>query len=297
MKKALLIFTCVLVSRVYAQDRAAIHEEFNIPFVENAGKDQMLDLFCPVGIQGFPMIVFLHGGGLTSGDKSNEPFAQIARNLVNNGIGCAMVNYRLAPKNKWPTMIRDAASAFAWVRHNIGIRGGDSTRIFIGGHSSGGYLSALLATDKKYMKKNKLTLSDIAGCIEISGMLNSSYHINGYSDEQLKNLWDNAKVVNAYESYFSDWLDYRDADPYYHLNKMMAPFIVLFGEDEEYVKLLDNQAKKFQLKALKAGGKVEVSMVKGRHHMTILYSMANPGDETMMKIVEFVKRTSLYSPH
>ena len=63
------------------------------------------------------------------------------------------VNYRLSPKAKNPAYIEDAAEAVAWVFKNIEKYGGRKDHIFVSGHSAGGYLSLILAMDKKYMAR------------------------------------------------------------------------------------------------------------------------------------------------
>ena len=54
---------------------------------------------------------------------------------MDKGVAVATVNYRLFPKIKAPAYIEDAAAAVAWVFKNIGDYGGDSSRIYVSGHS------------------------------------------------------------------------------------------------------------------------------------------------------------------
>ena len=60
-------------------------------------------------------------------------------------------SYRLAPKNPFPAQIEDVAAAFAWSMQHAAEWGGDTNRVFVGGHSAGGHLSALLALDRRYL--------------------------------------------------------------------------------------------------------------------------------------------------
>ena len=53
-------------------------------------------------------------------------------------------SYRLAPKNPHPAQIQDVAAAFAWTVRHIAEYGGDTNRIYVGGHSAGAHLAALL---------------------------------------------------------------------------------------------------------------------------------------------------------
>lgn len=79
------------------------------------------------------------------------------------------VDYRVSPKNKWPTYVQDAAAAVAWTFQNIAHHGGDTKKIFVGGHSAGAYLSMLLALDKQWLGAQGLEPSELAGLLPISG--------------------------------------------------------------------------------------------------------------------------------
>lgn len=100
---------------------------------------QKLDVFAPTaGGSKLPVVLFVHGGGFTRGDKRGEFYPD---NLTlwaarNNMVGVA-VNYRLAPKDPWPAAARDVAAAIAWTRANIARHGGDPDRIILWGHSAG----------------------------------------------------------------------------------------------------------------------------------------------------------------
>ncbi|MEA3461385.1 MAG: alpha/beta hydrolase, partial [Bacteroidota bacterium] len=123
----------------------------------------VLDLYHPVDIQGFPTVVWFHGGGLSGGNKS------IPKELMNQGMAVVAVNYRLYPKVKAPVYIEDAAAAVAWVFNHIEDYGGDPDLIFITGHSAGGYLTSMVGMDKRWLKEYEIDANRIAGLIPFSG--------------------------------------------------------------------------------------------------------------------------------
>ena len=122
-----------------------------------------LDVYAPESKKGFSTVVWFHGGGLKSGNKS------IPKELKEQGIAVVAVNYRLYPKVKSPTYIEDAAAAVAWTFKNIEKYGGSSDRIFISGHSAGGYLTSMLGLDKRWLAAHDIDADDIAGLIPYSG--------------------------------------------------------------------------------------------------------------------------------
>ncbi len=91
---------------------------------QERGKDgkaqNNLDIYLPRDKTGFPVLFWIHGGGLHSGDKSK--IAGVAARFVADGIGVVSANYRLYPEVKYPTQIEDVADAFAWVHRNIAKR-------------------------------------------------------------------------------------------------------------------------------------------------------------------------------
>ncbi len=105
-----------------------------------------LDLYYPADQESYPVLVWFHGGGLEGGEKD------IQEGLKNGGFAIATVNYRLYGKGaKCPDYTSDAAEAVAWVINNIKQYGGDPSKVYIGGHSAGGYLALMLALDKSYL--------------------------------------------------------------------------------------------------------------------------------------------------
>jgi len=123
----------------------------------------VLDIYYPKKIKNFATIVWIHGGGLREGNK------EIPELLKEKNYCIVSVNYRLHPKVKCPKYIEDAAAAVAWVFKNINSFGGDSSLIFVSGHSAGGYLTSMIGLDKKWLKVNGIDANRIAGLIPLSG--------------------------------------------------------------------------------------------------------------------------------
>ncbi len=142
----------------------------DIPYYELSGEISeyqtercKLDIYYPTDMDSFATIVWFHGGGLRAGEKF------IPEQLVDKGVAVVAVNYRLFPKVKSPVYIEDAAAAVAWVFNNIEKYGGIKERIFVSGHSAGGYLTSMIGLDKSYLKKHELDADEIAGLIPFSG--------------------------------------------------------------------------------------------------------------------------------
>lgn len=122
-----------------------------------------LDLYYPEDNKGFATVVWFHGGGLSSGNK------YIPEELKASGMAIVAVNYRLLPKAQLSDCFDDAAAAVAWTFREIGKYGGDKSKIFVSGHSAGGYLTNMIGLDKKWLKHYDIEADSIAALIPFSG--------------------------------------------------------------------------------------------------------------------------------
>ncbi len=128
----------------------------------------MLDVYTPEGGgEGLPVMFWIHGGGWTVGDKSDVALKPKA--LTERGMMFVSANYRLLPSVEMDELIRDTARALGWVHRNIAKHGGDPKRIFVGGHSAGAQLAALLCTDHRYLKEQAVPFEVLKGCVPVDG--------------------------------------------------------------------------------------------------------------------------------
>ena len=110
------------------------------------GNSQKMDIYIPSAVvtHPLPLAIYVHGGGLTSGDKAdiNPVFLNT---LASAGYAVASVNYRLAPQYKFPAQIEDLKLAIRYLRTNAQKFNVNGSEIFAFGTSSGGELVALAA--------------------------------------------------------------------------------------------------------------------------------------------------------
>ena len=110
----------------------------DIPYGEEQDNNRLLDISVPVGNRMFPIIIYVHGGGWISGNKNS--CTRICKSFAHEGYLTFNINYRLTPKYSYPTQIQDIASAINWIESNAELYGGDKTKIFLAGDSSGAHL-------------------------------------------------------------------------------------------------------------------------------------------------------------
>ncbi len=107
-----------------------------------------LDIYYPANESNFATVIWYHGGGLTGGSKSDG-----FHSLLGHGFAVVSVGYRLSPHVGVEDCIDDAAAGAAWVVKNIAHYGGDPAKIYVAGHSAGGYLTSMITLDRSWLSK------------------------------------------------------------------------------------------------------------------------------------------------
>ncbi len=239
----------------------------NVAYASRANADAnltALDIYAPSNAKNSPVMIMIHGGGWSIGDKGNRG---LIRNKIpffsKNGFIFVSINYRLSPVVKHPAHIEDVAEAVAWVHNNIKKYGGDNQKIFVMGHSAGAHLAALVATDERRLKKHGKDLSVIKGVILLDG---AGYDI----PEQMKNgIFKIPILGNMYEDAFTtDEKNQRDASPLFFVSsgKTIPPFLI-FTAGKRIASL--NQSAKLSAALTKSGIKSELVNDPEKNHMTI----------------------------
>ena len=142
----------------------------SLPCVQNlAYGDQAierLDVY-PAAGAGAPVLVFLHGGDWRSLSKEDSGFG--ARAYVESGVCFIVPDFTLVPDTRIESMGAQLGRMLAWVWRNIASHGGDPSRIFIAGHSSGANLVCqLLTTD--WAQHAGVPADIVKGAVVISGL-------------------------------------------------------------------------------------------------------------------------------
>lgn len=161
---SLALSLCMLGSNALAQKLTA-----DIPYVEVGHNRQTLDVYTPErpGAEKLPVMFWIHGGGWEVGDKSDV--ALKPKVFTERGFVFVSTGYRLLPEVTMDVLTRDVATALGWVHKNIAAHGGDPQRIFVGGHSAGAQLAALLCTDERYLREQGVSFEVLKGCVPVDG--------------------------------------------------------------------------------------------------------------------------------
>jgi len=210
-RTAFIVSLFVFSIQVFAQQTSKT--ETDIPYTSKTdqySKERLkLDVYYTEGVTDAPVVIWFHGGGLTGGNKF------IPNELKGEGYVVIAPNYRLTPHVDVEDCIDDAAEAVAWVFANIRKYGGDSSKVFVTGHSAGGFLTSMVGLDKSRLAKYGVDADSIAALIPYSGQV-----ITHFSDRKKMGI-----------DPLTPYID-RNA-PLFHVRKNAPPYIIITGDAEE----------------------------------------------------------------
>jgi arylformamidase len=210
------------------------------------------------------LLVFMHGGGWTSGYK--EWIAFMGPPLTARGITFASVGYRLAPQHIFPTQADDAVAAFAWLHAHASAYGARSDRMYIGGQSAGGQLAALLAVRHDWQRQAGLPDGVIKGCLPLSGVYN----------------FGPASGLSIRPRFLGPNPTEQAASPIANIQGTPPPFLIEYG-DQDFPHLI-KQAELMEQALRQAGGKVERLILPGTHFTSNL-AAAEPDGPWISKAI------------
>lgn len=202
-----------------------------------------LDVYYSPELTDRPVVVWFHGGGLTGGSKF------IPEELKNDSLVIVAVNYRLLPQASIDDIIDDAAAAVAWTFNNIEDYGGSPDKIFLAGHSAGGYLISMVGLDKKWLQKYGIDADRVAALVPYSGQV-----LTHFALREQKGISPLQPVVDEYA-------------PMQYVRKDAPPYIIISGDrNQELYGRYEENAYMWRLFQLAGHPDVELYELDGYNH-------------------------------
>jgi acetyl esterase/lipase len=248
--------------------------------VHSEDANTFLDLYVPEGVKNLPVFIFIHGGAWRTGDKSQ--YENIGRSFAKAGIAVAVINYPLNTLH--PAHVRQAAYAVGWVRGNAPRYGWDPKKIFIGGHSAGGHMAALLTLDPQYLKEMSLKPSDVRGCVVLDAVALDLEHARERPP----------LLLEMYSGAFGAETGWKDASPMTYATGKGPPFLLMIGAQDDWISHEDTRQFAERLKS--AGTPVETITVPDRDHFGMVLQIGATDDPVSAKIIEFIRQNSRSDP-
>lgn len=255
---------------------------------------QRLDMHWPADtVEDYPVVVFIHGGGLESGDKQDEDYGSVYKPFVQAGFAFATINYRLLSDSAWPAQARDCAAAINWVRQAMTKQDGAAHPIFLMGHSSGAMLAALFGADDEYLSAYGMKSTDLAGVIPMGSIMWDE----DFETAAARIPPDSLEVLfrRSSDRDFGSVEAYRRHWPMGHINASMPPYLFLVAEGEKENPPVLKHAIAFCDSARTLGVTATWAVLNQRTHTSAIRRIAEPGDPAFAAIQDFIQK-SLTAP-
>ncbi|QDU36162.1 Carboxylesterase [Maioricimonas rarisocia] len=259
----------------------------DVPYVENGHERHVLDIYTAEGSSGSgrPVMFWIHGGGWQVGDKSDV--ALKPKVLTERGFVFVSTNYRLLPEVEMDVLIRDVAKSLAWVHRNISRYGGDPDRIFVGGHSAGAQLAALICTDDRYLKEQGVPFDVLQGCVPVDGdtydipkIIMTAEHRQALYGGRMPTFGHRQKFGNDPEKH----VDFS-AVTHVAKDKGIPPFLILYFSGNPETRA---QARRLESVLRDADVPAKAFGVRDSNHSRLNNDLGKPDDRATGELYEFL---------
>jgi acetyl esterase/lipase len=266
-----------------------IIREANLPYANVPGVDPRLtslDVFRPGGEgRDRPIVVFVHGGGMSAGDKSPAVLVENkARYFPVHGFVFVSLNYRLAPEVRDPVATRDIAAGIAYVRAQALKWGANADALFLIGHSAGAQLVIQLVTDAPLLAELKIPARSIRGAVMIDTALYDIPFAMAHPDDDglLQEI-----VEMTYGKSPARW---AAASPINRLDEVavLPPLLLFHAAAPE--SLSSRATLRFAKKVRSLGGTVSVEPAREKDHSHLGRDLGNERDWITETVMQFFLR-------
>ena len=204
-----------------------------------------------------PLFVFIHGGYWRALHKND--FCWVAEAFIKRGINVAVVNYDLVPKINLEQLVLQVSKSIAWLYDHAQELDFNPDKIFVGGHSAGGHLTAMMMCTLWKELRSDLPRNIVKGGVAISGL----FDLDPISKAPFLNVdlkLDEQRALAMSPAYMP-------------VSHGQMPLILCVGEQES-----DEFHRQSELLKQKWGSGISVSSIQatGRNHFTVCSALAEP---------------------
>lgn len=261
---------------------------WNVPYVEGATEQQMLDVYAPADARGAPVVVYVHRGEWARGDKSEVGYKP--KFLNENGVVFVSVNYRLSDVARHPAQVEDVAAAIRWLHDHVAEYGGSPDRMVLMGHSAGCHISSLVGLDPRPLAKVGLAPNALRGVVCWSG---------GAYDLVAKVAEGGMYKPYVEKNFGTEKAGLDDASPITHVREVTPGMRFLFVSAGEGKPASRELSERMAREITAAGGRGEALTLTGKTHFTADYDCGMPGDplDSGQRLLQFLDAATNPEPN
>jgi pectinesterase len=264
-----LILIAALSGRVVAADKS------DIEYGRAGGESLRLDAHVPDGTGPFSIVMIVHGGGWSGGDKHKD-ISVLFEPLNRANLTWFSINYRLAPTNHWPACLEDVQTAIRWVKAHATEYKGNPQHLAVLGYSAGGQLACLAAV----LARDDTRVQAVVGLAPPTDMVADTERRGGLS-KSLQMLFGRETVDEQARALL------KEMSPINFVKPGLPPFLLIQGDADKTVPY--DQTLQFQAKLKENNVPCELVTVKGAPHRITEWDKFDP--DYKEKLVAWLVRT------
>lgn len=253
---------------------------------------QMMDIYLPEGAKGtWPVIIWLHPGGFTMGDK--EMIQPMVADMLQRGFAAVSVNYRLAGEARYPAQIFDSKAATRWIRATAGKYNFDPNKIITWGVSAGSTLAALLGTTESIKELEDLSMgnpdlpSKVNAVVSWYGPMNfrtlSEQRIKlGQKPFQAEEASGEFQMMGGSISSLPE--KYMSVSAQTYINSKCPPFYIQHGISDDVIPYLQSIEFAKALESVIGKSQVKLKLIENAGHFDRIHS----SPENISEVLDFL---------
>ncbi len=205
------------------------------------------DIYIPRSDKANPVIIQLFGGGWEEGNKDFQ--IPISQALAKEGFASVAIEYRTAPKYKFPYQLIDIKAALNFIKSNSKKYNFDFSKIGVAGISAGGNLAVVAA----------MTLSNFDPKVKCAISFHGPMDLVAYSkydlDSKVEPKWAQILVHQFIGGKLKDLSkNAKKASPFHLANKNSAPILFVSSKKDgsvpyEYAQRTAEKLSRFKVSA------------------------------------------------
>ncbi|HEY9807110.1 MAG TPA: alpha/beta hydrolase, partial [Candidatus Obscuribacterales bacterium] len=230
----------LILSQVFAGiPTRAVRHDSHIPFAKPEGVQLSLDVYRPPQVGRYPGLVVIYGGAWRAGTPSAN--AVFNRYMAAQGYTVFAIDYRHAPRYRFPAQLEDVRTALAFIQEHAAEYEVDGDRIALLGRSAGGHLAMLAAYQPDALP--------VRAVVSYYGPFNLTA---GYADPPEPDPIDTRAVLRAFLGGTPAEAPslYRSASPASYVTRPLPPTLLVHGRRDHLVEVKFAQGMYRQLRSV-----------------------------------------------
>lgn len=231
-------------------------------------RPQIIDIYVPATKGPHPLVMYIHGGGWTSGHTRQSgvlaDFPKVLASLAAEGFTVASLEYRLADEARFPAQLQDSNAALRFLRAHAAEYRIDPKRVGVWGGSAGGHLAALTAVTCRNTMLDPKAATD--GCVQAAVTWYGVYDFAGMAAGGSAP----SKLLGCDGACPADKT--AMVSPVTYIDSKDPPFLLIHGDDDHVVPVTQSRIGAAALR--KAGVPVETLYIPGVDHSFIGKTLA-----------------------